>query len=70
MKRREFIATIALACLFLCASIPAQAGDDLVQTVTDGCKKELDNLLQGCHPRAGARVGLPLRPQRQAVRPV
>jgi hypothetical protein len=53
MKRREVIATIALACLFLCASIPAQAGDDLVQTVADGCKKELDTYCKDVTPGQG-----------------
>lgn len=42
MKRRGIIVTIACVSLFLCSSIHAQAGDDLVQTVIDGCKKELD----------------------------
>ncbi len=53
MKRRRIIATIAFVGLFLCASIPAQAGDDLVQTVIDGCKKELDTYCKDVTPGQG-----------------
>ena len=53
MKRRGIIVTIACVCLFLCASIPAQAGDDLVQTVIDGCKKELDTYCKDVTPGQG-----------------
>ena len=53
MKRRGIIATIACVGLFLCASIPAQAGDDLVQTVIDGCKKELDTYCKDVTPGQG-----------------
>ncbi|MGA6926235.1 MAG: cysteine rich repeat-containing protein [Desulfosarcina sp.] len=53
MKRRGIIATIAFVGLFLCASIPAQAGDDLVQTVIDGCKKELDTYCKDVTPGQG-----------------
>jgi hypothetical protein len=42
MKRKGFIVSIVLVFLFLCASIPVQAGDDIVQNVLDGCKKERD----------------------------
>lgn len=39
MKKRECIVTIALMFLFLCAPLSSQAGDDLVQSVVDGCKQ-------------------------------
>ena len=53
MKRRGIIVTIACVCLLLCASISAQAGDDLVQTVIDGCKKELDTYCKDVTPGQG-----------------
>ena len=47
------IATIALAFLFLCASVPSQASDNLVQTVVDGCKTELTTYCKDVTPGEG-----------------
>jgi hypothetical protein len=40
MKRKGVIVSVVLVFLFLCSSISVQAGDDIVQNVLDGCKKE------------------------------
>lgn len=53
MKRRGIIVTIALVFLFLCAALPTQAGDDLVQTVANGCKKELETYCKDVTPGEG-----------------
>ena len=53
MKKKSMIVSIALVFLFLGASIPAQAADDLVQQVVDGCKKELDTYCKDVTPGQG-----------------
>lgn len=52
MKKRGLAIAIVLA-VFLCLSIPAQAGDQLVQSVVDGCKKELDTYCKNVTPGEG-----------------
>jgi hypothetical protein len=53
MKKRVFIVTIALLFLFLSASLPTQAGEDLVQTVANGCQKELETYCKNVTPGEG-----------------
>jgi hypothetical protein len=53
MKKRGFIVTIALLFLFLSASLPTQAGEDLVQTVANGCQKELETYCKNVTPGEG-----------------
>ena len=53
MKRRKGITTMALVFLLLCAPIVSQAGDNLVQTVVDGCKTELETYCQDVTPGQG-----------------
>ncbi|MDA8139389.1 MAG: cysteine rich repeat-containing protein [Desulfobacteraceae bacterium] len=53
MKQRSLIVAIALVCLLMLVSIPAQAGDGLLQKVADGCKKELDTYCKDITPGEG-----------------
>jgi hypothetical protein len=53
MKTKGIIITLALVFVFLCASLPAQAGDDLVETVVKGCQKELETYCKDVTPGEG-----------------
>jgi hypothetical protein len=53
MKTKGIIITLALVLVFLGASISAQAGDDLVETVVKGCQKELETYCKDVTPGEG-----------------
>jgi hypothetical protein len=56
-KGKEFMKKAYLVFLavtvFLFVAIPAVAGDDLIQTVVNGCKKELDTYCKDVTPGQG-----------------
>lgn len=53
MKRNKFIATAALVFMIFCVPVLSQAGDDLVQSVADGCQTELDTYCKDVTPGEG-----------------
>ena len=53
MKTKGIVVTLALVFVFLGASISAQAGEDLVQTVVKGCQKELETYCKDVTPGEG-----------------
>jgi hypothetical protein len=53
MKTKGIIIALALVLVFLGASISAQAGDDLVETVVKGCQKELETYCKDVTPGEG-----------------
>ena len=51
MKKLHFVFLAVTVLLFI--TIPALAGDNLVQTVVNGCQKELDNYCKDVTPGQG-----------------
>jgi hypothetical protein len=51
MKKVYFVFLAVAVLLFM--TVPALAGDDLVQTVVNGCKKELDTYCKNVTPGEG-----------------
>ena len=50
MQIRGFIITAAVVISFLCVPVLSTAGDDLVQTVINGCQTELDTYCKDVTP--------------------
>jgi len=51
MKRAPFV--LLIVAIFLSTTIPALAGEDLIQTVADGCKTELETYCKDVTPGEG-----------------
>ena len=58
MRYRMILVVMALVMVFGIGTSFAQKGP--VDTAMEGCKKELDTVLQDCNPRRGTDTGMPV----------